>query len=100
MTTQTTMRVTNSFTTFELSEADALCGSIFTAMQKRVLHNLLATYAEEKLVLAFDVNNPNVFIQEEACVRGKIELLQYILANSDACQEAIDYADRSPVDNF
>ena len=82
--------IPNSFSTYHMTEEDALNGSIFTPLQMEVLHNILAIYAEEKLTIDYDVKNPESFIQEEAYKRGQIEVLKYLLENSKACQELLD----------
>lgn len=82
--------IPNSFTTYALTEEDALTGSVFTPLQKQVLNNHLASLAEEKLTLEFDVNNDKSFIQQEAYKTGQIKLLQYLLDNSQANQELLE----------
>jgi hypothetical protein len=79
----------NSFYSYDLSDQEVLQGSIFTSAQKAVLQNHLATEAEKKLQLTFNPNNPQEFLQEEAYLRGKIEVLQYLIEASDASQEVI-----------
>ena len=74
-------------------EEDVITNSIFTLGQVQVLQNLLAVKAEEKLVLEYDVANPTSFIQQESYHRGQIELLQYLLDNSLACQRLGDEVD-------
>lgn len=79
--------VPNSFSSYFMLEEDVITNSIFTLGQQQVLQNLLATKAEEKLALDFDVTNPNSFIQQEAYHKGQIDLLKYLLDNSIACQQ-------------
>jgi hypothetical protein len=80
----------NTFSSYSMLEEDVIVNSIFTIGQMQVLQNLLAVKAEEKLVLEYDVANPSSFIQEESYHRGQIELLQYLLDNSLACQRVGD----------
>lgn len=76
--------IANSFTTYQLTDEEMIVGSILTIAQKQVLQNMLSVSAEEKIVLEYDVKCPETFIQQEAYKRGQIELLQYILDQSDA----------------
>tara|TARA_R110002096_G_scaffold288750_4_gene482554 strand:+ start:434 stop:757 length:324 start_codon:yes stop_codon:yes gene_type:complete len=83
----------NTFSSYSMLEEDVITNSIFTLGQVQVLQNLLAVKAEEKLVLEYDVANPTSFIQQESYHRGQIELLQYLLDNSLACQRLGDEVD-------
>jgi hypothetical protein len=76
----------NTFSSYSMLEEDVIANSIFTIGQMQVLQNLLAVKAEEKLLLEYDVANPSSFIQQESYHKGQIELLQYLLDNSLACQ--------------
>ncbi len=77
----------NLFTSWDLSDKEILAGSVFTTTQKQVIQNLLATVAEEKLLLRVDSSNVSSFIQEEATKQGQIDILTYILSTSDATLE-------------
>jgi len=79
--------IPNSFTSYSLSDEAVIEGSILTIGQTQVLQNLLATTAEQKLALEYDVANPNSFIQEEARLKGWIECLRYQLDTSVATIE-------------
>jgi hypothetical protein len=86
----------NTFSSYSMLEEDVVANSIFTIGQMQVLQNLLAVKAEEKLVLEYDVANPSSFIQQESYHRGQIELLQYLLDNSLACQRLGDESEHEP----
>jgi hypothetical protein len=88
----------NTFSSYSMLEEDVVVNSIFTIGQMQVLQNLLAVKAEEKLVLEYDIANPTSFIQQESYHRGQIELLQYLLDNSLACQRLDKEVDEYPAD--
>jgi hypothetical protein len=88
----------NTFSSYSMLEEDVVVNSIFTIGQMQVLQNLLAVKAEEKLVLEYDVSNPTSFIQQESYHRGQVELLQYLLDNSLACQRLGEATDEYPAD--
>lgn len=79
--------IPNSFTSYDLTPEEVQIGSIFTGLQKQVLQNYLATYAEERLQLDFDPLNPHNFAQQEAEKKGVIQFIQYILQMSDTAAE-------------
>jgi len=81
--------IANEFACYDMTEEEALQGSILTITQKQVIQNLLAKAAEEKIHLEFDVKNPSKFIQEEASLKGQIDILNYLLDASAASQEII-----------
>ena len=78
--------IPNSFTSYDLTDEEVIEGSIFTSNQTKVMHNLLSTYAEEKITLDYDPDHKEKFLQDEASLKSKIELLNYLLDNSNAVQ--------------
>jgi len=82
----TTQLAPNSFTSYVMSDQDVIEGSIFTVLQTQVLHNLRSTYAESKIALDYDPEHKEKFLQDEASLKAKIDLLTYLLDNSEAVQ--------------
>jgi len=76
--------IPNSFSTYNLSEKEALEGSILTDLQQKCLQNQLAIHAEEKLSLQYDPEKPMTFVQQEAYKKGAIDILRYLIDASDA----------------
>lgn len=85
----TTNLIPNSFTTYDLDDAAVLQGSVYNELQLQVLHNHLATYAEEKIALDFDPEKTLQFAQDEASLKGKLELLQYLIDASTSSLELL-----------
>lgn len=81
--------IPNDFSTYELTDDEALQGSIFTATQLQVLQNKLAEIAKEKLNLEFDTAHPQEFIQQEAYKKGEFELLSYLIDTSRVSAEEV-----------
>ena len=79
--------IPNSFTVYDLTDKDALQGTVLTTLQRQVIQNMLAANAEEKLRLEYDPEKQLDFVQQEAYKRGQIDLLSYIL---DASTIAVD----------
>jgi hypothetical protein len=79
----------NSFTQYELSEQEALQGSIFSLSQKMVIQNMLAEAAHRKLALLYDSTNHTRSMQEEAELTGKIGVLQELLEVSDLAEQTL-----------
>lgn len=75
-------QIPNVFSSYELTDKEALEGSIFTTLQLQVLQNKLAEVATEKLNLEFDTTNQLSFIQQEAYKKGELELLTYLIDTS------------------
>lgn len=80
---------------YELTDQELEEGTLLTITQKQVIQNQLAVCAEEQLALEMDVDAPNRYFQQHAFKKGQIELLQYLLAMSEAVElarkEAISY---------
>lgn len=82
--------IENSFAKFSLTDQEELQGSVFTITQLQYLQNQLSNVAEEKLALSYDVSEPLKFAQEEAYKRGQVDMLQYLIANSEASAELLN----------
>ncbi len=78
----------NSFSSYHLSEDDALEGSILTTLQKQVIHNLLVLRAEEKLNLEFTPDDITAYTQREASLAGEIAAYRTLIANSEFSEES------------
>ena len=76
----------NDFSSWNLTEAEVLEGSILTITQKQVIQNLLSTVAAEKINLQFDPESPDGFIQKEASLQGQLSILRFLLESSDDAQ--------------
>lgn len=79
--------INNPFTSYKLSEEEARNGAKLSSLNIAVLQNLRSTTAEEKLNLVFTPNDVLSYTQQEAYLKGQLDLLAYILdANEDAQQ--------------
>lgn len=72
----------NRFSSYTLSEAELKEGLTFNIYQLRVIQNMIAEAANEKISLVFDPTNPSEFIQREAELHGQINVLEYLIAAS------------------
>lgn len=81
--------LSNSFTSYELTEEQVLQGSVFNVLQKQVLQNHLATFAEEKLALDYTPEAKDQFLQKEAYLKAKIDLVRYLLDSSTMSEELL-----------
>ena len=79
--------IPNTFTTYELTEEEAIQGAILTVSQKQIIQNYRANIAEEKLSLNFDPSNPQLFIQQEASLKGQLDVLNWLLDSSETAEE-------------
>lgn len=78
-----------SFTAYDLTDEEVLRGSILNTLQLQVLQNHLSIAAEEKISLEYDPSNTEVFLQQEAYLKSKIDLLTYLKDTSKASEEAL-----------
>ena len=81
--------IPNSFSSWELTDAERMQGSILTATQKQVIETHRAGIAMEKLSLTFDPMNPLIFTQQEASLAGQLQILDYLL---DLSETSVDLA--------
>ena len=77
----------NTFTSYQLSEEDSRNGAMLTSLNVAVIQNLRSSIAEEKLRLPFTPNDVLTYSQQEAHLRGQIDILTHLLdLNEDAQQ--------------
>ncbi len=74
----------NEFTRYDLSLDEIQKASVLSEETRAVMQNLLSESATQKLDLVFDPNNPMIFTQEEAYIKGKIDILRYLLSLADS----------------
>ena len=79
----------NSFTAYDLTDSEVLQGSIFNLLQRQVLQNHLAVFAEEKLTLDYTPEAKEVFLQKEAYLKAKIDLVRFLLDSSMLSEELL-----------
>ena len=88
--------VANAFSSYELTDEEALQGAILTITQKQVIQNQLAALAEEKIHLEPDPANMMLYVGEEAYLRGQIVNLQYLLQLSATAEEEFIQQQQNP----
>lgn len=74
----------NEFTRYDLSLDEIQKASVLSEETRALMQNLLSESATQKLDLVFDPNNPMIFTQEEAYIKGKIDILRYLLSLADS----------------
>ena len=82
--------IPNSFTSYDLTPDEQLQGSILNTLQLQVIHNHLADYAEQKIALGYDPEHSLLFLQDEASLAGKIDILNYLIDASEAALDALN----------
>ena len=82
--------IPNTFSSYELTDQECVQGSIYNEGQKQVLQNHLASIAEEKLALELDLEHPSKFAQQEASLKGQMDIIRFILDSSLASEELVN----------
>jgi hypothetical protein len=85
-----TLNPENPFQLWILSDQETLQGSILTSLQRQVIQNQIAYAALTKLNIAFDPQNPQLFLQEEALYKGKMQALEALLIASSEAESKVD----------
>ena len=76
-------KIDNEFQQYDLDMKELLAGRILTEANIMCLKNLRAEYAQAKLRMKFDPNNPQAFVQEEAENAGWLNCISFILSEHD-----------------
>ena len=85
--------IPHSFNRYELSQQEQEAGSAFTLSNQAVIQNLLASCAEEKLHLVLDPQNVTAYAQQEAYLRGQLDILRHLLDLSQFSLTAVSSSD-------
>lgn len=77
----------NTFSSYTLSEDESRNSVMLTSLNIAAIQNLRCSIAEEKLRLPFTPNDVLSYTQQEAYLRGQLDILSHILdLNEDAQQ--------------
>ena len=74
--------VPHSFNKFEMSAEEYKAGCALTLSNQAVIQNLISDVAEEKLRLVLDPQNLTEYAQQEAYLRGQLDILNHLLSLS------------------
>lgn len=83
--------IDNEFSSYELSDDEALQGAILTITQKQHIQNLLSEAAMEKIGLQLDMTNPHLFIQQESSLKGQIDAYRHMLTCSEVAEDQMKF---------
>ena len=78
----------NIFTSFNLSDEEVLAAFDIPILTLQALQNLRSNAAIERLNLAVDSLNPTLFMQQEASLKGQMDILSHILDLVDTTQKS------------
>lgn len=80
--------IANTFTSYELSEREAVAGATLSPLTIAVIQNKRSTLAEYKLNLIFDPKEVEQYQQQVAYLQGKLDILYELLEDSKSAQQA------------
>lgn len=84
-----TLSTINPFQSWNLTPEEYLQGGMLTTAQKQVIQNQIASVATQKINLEFTPNDPLVFAQSEAHLRGQLDALNYLLTLSEEAENQL-----------
>jgi hypothetical protein len=76
--------ISNVFTSVVLTADEEKAGLTFNSLNLAVLRNQLSSIAEEKLNLTFTPNDVLSYTQQEAYLKGQMDILRYLLDSHTA----------------
>lgn len=74
------LALNSDYQRYQFTEEELATGYEFSPLTRAKLQDLLATKAVARLSLNYDFQNPGSFLQEEAYLKGQMELLVEVLA--------------------
>jgi len=79
--------IPSTFSRYSLTTEETLSGTILNDMQLGVLHNMRTDAAEQKINLVFTPNDVLSYTQQEAFLKGQIDLITALIDASAAAQK-------------
>jgi len=72
-----------SYPKYELTDAELILGVSLSPEQKAVINNDINLIIAQRLTIAYDPDNPMIFVQKEAELKGQLIMLQFMLERSN-----------------
>lgn len=72
-------QVTNRFTQYELSDEELAIALQVNPLTKMHVQNRLAEEAHKRINVEWDTLDPTKFLQQEAYLKGRIEMMEQII---------------------
>lgn len=77
----------NSFTSYDLTEAETLSGSLLSETNLYLIQNQISAIAEQKLALTVTPTELSAFLQQEAYLSGQMDALKYLVDLNDQTRQ-------------
>jgi len=77
-------QLNNRFQSFELSPEEEVLSKTFNELQLARIYNERAIVANEKVNLKYTPDNVQQFLQQEAELQGKMNVLDFLIAEHEA----------------
>ena len=74
------------FESFSLTEEESKSAMSLSHLQMQNMHNLRTTYMLQKVGLSVDTKDMTSYLQQEAYLRGQIDILTYLIETSQVVQ--------------
>ena len=81
--------IESTFSRFSLTPEEENAGMILSTAQIGLISNMRADIAEQKLNLVFTPNDVLSYTQQEAFLKGQLDLLTHFIDRSVAAQQAV-----------
>lgn len=87
------IKTVTAFESFTLTEEESKSAMSLTQLQMQNVHNLRTSYMLQKVGLSIDTKDVTSHIQQEAYLRGQIDILTYLLEMSQVVQNPTETQD-------
>jgi len=77
----------NTFSSYNLTQEEEKSGSQLSSLNVAMVQNLRSSIAEEKLNLVFTPNDVLSFTQQEAYLKGQLDILSFLLNQNEDSQQ-------------
>jgi hypothetical protein len=77
----------NTFSSYNLTEDEEKSGSQLSSLNVAMIQNLRSSIAEEKLNLVFTPNDVLSYTQQEAYLKGQLDILSFLLNQNEDSQQ-------------
>ena len=86
--------IPNTFSSYSFTPEEEIQARLLSTLQKQNIQNQISMVATNVLNLEYDVQNPLKFAQDEAFLKGQIQVLTYLLDSSDSAESMFSGQDQ------
>ncbi len=83
------VQLATSFTAWQMTDEELKAGKTLSLCQIQFLQTQQAEIAQQRLNLDLDIQNPVKFAQDEALLKGQLQMIAFLLASHEEANPTV-----------